>query len=203
MPGIITSDILNKALGFDEYMALTNNLIQNPPAGSVYENPSTHRYTRSNQERMNKVLQNMVISQKLYNLLSGLKEEWVWVVISEPWCGDASWGTPAVYVISKCSELIDFKILLRDEHPDIMKRYQTAGSDSIPKLVCLRKNDLSEVGTWGPRPDVLHQMVLKWKDDTSVEYRERVRYLHAWYEEDMTKAIQDEFIVLLKEWMKD
>ena len=166
----------------------------------LYKADNTFRYTRSNRERMKKVLDNIVLNQKLYNLVSDLSDKWIWLVISEPWCGDASWGVPALCMIASASDKIDFRILLRDIHPEIIKHYQTAGSDSIPKLICLRKSDMQVLGTWGPRPKALHEMVLKFKDDANFDYRESVRRLHAWFEEDMTKATQDEIIDCVKEW---
>jgi hypothetical protein len=200
MQQLITREIIDNAMSFDDYMDLTRKIIAAPAADSIYQNESTHRYTISNLKRMQKVLDNIFINQKLYNQLSELKEEWVWIVLSEPWCGDASWGTPALYVISTSSDLIEFKILLRDEHPDIMKRYQTDGTDSIPKLICLRKHDLKELGTWGPRPKQLHELVVKLKNEPGIDYRQSVRQLHSWYEQDMTKMIQEEIIDCVKLW---
>lgn len=200
----ITDSVLAETLSFEAYLHLTDDILEEKvPRAGIYLNDSTFRYTRSNKERMTKVLDNIALNQKLYNLLSDLEEEWIWLVISEPWCGDASWGVPALCMIASASDKIDFRILLRDTHPDIIAAYQTAGTDSIPKLVCLRKDDLSLVGTWGPRPEELHQMVLKFKDDPAFDYRESVRRLHAWFEADMTKSTQDELTVLIKQWTEN
>ncbi len=199
----ITPQVINNALSFEDYLQLTRDIVEERiPRAGLYQADNTFRYTRSNLERMNKVLNGMVLSQKLYNLLSDLREEWVWVVLTEPWCGDASWGTPALYIIASASEHISFKILLRDQHPDIMKAYQTAGSDSIPKLICLRKSDLKELGSWGPRPVMLQQIVLEGLSKPDFNYRDSVRAIHAWYEQDMTKSIQDELVDLIKDWSK-
>jgi hypothetical protein len=200
MHPLITQAILDKALTFDQYIDLTKSIIASSEPQGFYAKESTLRYTQSNLDRMHKVIANTVISQRLYNQLSELKEEWIWLVISEPWCGDASWGVPALYLFASSSDKIDYRIILRDEHPDIIKAYQTGGSDSIPKLICLRKRDMAELGTWGPRPAVLHQMVLKWKDTPGLDYRESVRQLHTWFEADMSKSIDQEISVLVKEW---
>ena len=200
MESPITNDVLSKTISFDQYLDLTKSILASTAPVGIYQNEKTFRYTRSNLERMNKVLTEMVLNQKLYNLLGEIKDEWLWLVISEPWCGDASWGTPALYIISTACENIDFRILLRDENPEIMKNYQTAGSDSIPKLVCLRKKDLKELGTWGPRPASLHKIVMAFKNGVDFDYKESVRQLHAWYDEDMTKSIQNELIDLIKDW---
>jgi hypothetical protein len=200
MHPLITQDILDKSLTFNQYLDLTKSIVESSSPAGLYAKESTMRYTRSNLERMNKTLQHTVISQRLYNLLSELKEEWIWLVISEPWCGDASWGVPALYLFASSTDKIDYRIILRDEHPDIMKAYQTGGSDSIPKLVCLRKRDMKELGTWGPRPATLHEQVLKWKNEPGLDFRDSVRQLHAWFEADMSRSIDEELSVLVKEW---
>ncbi len=198
---VITDSVLAETLSFEAYLHLTDNILKEKiPRAGIYMNDSTFRYTRSNQERMKKVLDNIVLHQKLYNLLSDLSEPWIWLVITEPWCGDASWGVPALCMIASASDRIDFRVLLRDSHPEIIEAYQTAGTDSIPKLICLRKSDLQVLGTWGPRPEELHKMVLKFKDEPSFDYRESVRKLHAWFEADMTKSTQNEIIDCVKEW---
>lgn len=196
-----TLNIPADTISFDEYKQLTRDIVSEQiPRAGIYENDSTFRYTRSNMERMEKVLQNIQVSQKLYNALSELQEEWVWLVLSEPWCGDASWGTPALHVIATCSDKIEFEILLRDKHPEIMKDYQTEGTDSIPKLICVRKKDGKVLGTWGPRPLILQSMINEFKNSGSFDYRESVRKLHAWYEQDMTISIQDELLDEVKKW---
>ena len=198
---VITDSLLAETLSFEEYLQLTDDILNEKIARTgPYAADNTFRYTRSNRERMKKVLDNIVLNQKLYNLVSDLSDKWIWLVISEPWCGDASWGVPALCMIASASDKIEFRILLRDTHPDVIKQYQTAGSDSIPKLICLRKSDMQVLGTWGPRPKALHEMVLKFKDDDNFDYRESVRRLHAWFEQDMTKSTQDEIIDCVKQW---
>lgn len=196
-----TLNIPGGTLSFEQYLQLTEDILaEKIPRAGIYLNDNTFRYTRSNQERMQKVLQNIQVTQKLYNALSELKEDWVWVVLTEPWCGDASWGTPALYIIATCTEHIDFKILLRDSHPEVMKDYQTNGTDSIPKLVCVRKADGAVLGTWGPRPHVLQHIINDFKKQPDFDYKESVRKLHAWYEADMALTIQEELLDEIKKW---
>lgn len=200
--GVITDAVLAQTISFEEYLQLTKDILDGKiPRAGIYLNDNTFRYTRSNLERMLKVLDNILLNQKLYNLLSDLEERWLWLVISEPWCGDASWGTPALCMIGAASDKIDFRILLRDTHTEIMKNYQTEGSDSIPKLICLRKKDLKELGTWGPRPKELQEIVTSYKQQKDFDYKESVRQLHAWFEADMTKSTQEEMIACVKKWM--
>jgi hypothetical protein len=124
----------------------------------------------------------------------------IWLVLTEPWCGDASQVVPVLYTIASCSEHISFRILQSDAHPDVMSAYLTDGSRSIPKLICLKADTLEELGTWGPRPANLQKIVLENKDDASLSFGAKVRMVHDWYNEDKTASIQDEFIDLVRKW---
>jgi Thioredoxin len=201
MAQVITDSILGETLSFDDYLALTEHILANPAPQGAYANEKTLRYTRSNLERMQKVLNQMVLHQKLYNQLGSLHEKWIWLVLSEPWCGDASWGVPVLYLIARATENIDFRILLRDSHPNIMAAYKTNDSESIPKMVCLKADGLKELGTWGPRPGALQQLVMQWKNTPGLDYKESVRMLHDWYAADKGNQIQEEMTVLVKAWM--
>ncbi len=202
MQSTITPDVLKAAMSFDEYLQFTRDILsKSMDGGEMYKNESTFRYTQSNLDRMNKVLEFMVVQQKLYNLLSDLKEQWWWVLITEPWCGDAAWSTPALYMIASCSDKIDFRILLRDSHPEVIRQYHTNGGGAIPKLVCLRAGDLAEIGTWGPRPQVLQEQVVRFKEAADFDFKESVRKVHQWYEEDKSNTLQEEMIERVKAWI--
>ena len=200
MQQVIKQEDINRAMSFDGYLAFTKAIIQSDSPVGKYVKESTLRYTRLNLEQMERVIEHMTLQQKLYNLVSELKKNLVWLVLSEPWCGDAAWGVPALYIISTASDKIDFRILLRDENPDIIKAYQTDGSNSIPKLICLRAEDLKEMGVWGPRPAELQKLVKEHKNSSLIDYTEKLRQVNQWYLNDMTKSIQDEVTELVKKW---
>lgn len=198
MQQLITQEVLERTITWDAYFQLMKDMVAKPVG--VYADEKMHRYTQSNLARTELVLDKMVLNQKLYNALSELKVEWVWLVLSEPWCGDASWGLTALHILSTATENIELRILLRDENLPVMEAYQTNGGNAIPKLVCLRKSNMAELGTWGPRPQVLQALVNEMKADPSIDFKENVRRLHAWYEADMTASIQDEILDLIREW---
>lgn len=198
---MITGEILSHSLSFEQYLQLTEDIVMGKvKREGKYTADNTFKYTGSNLKRMRLVQQQITLNQKLYNLLSSITEEWVWVVITEPWCGDASWGVPALAIMASVSDHILFRILLRDTPPVVIQHYQTDGADSIPKLVCIRKKDWKELGTWGPRPQILQQQVLQNINHQHAEYKEKVRAIHAWCETDMTGSIQTEMIDCIKLW---
>ncbi|MBK8659811.1 MAG: thioredoxin family protein [Bacteroidetes bacterium] len=197
MSSVLHQDILKQAINFDDYLALTESIVAGQSDKAIYKDEKMLRYTRSNLERMKLVLNKMNLSQKLYNALSSLPSHQTWVVITEPWCGDASWGTTALHVMATASDKISYKILLRDSFPELIKHYHTNGTESIPKLICLDEEN-NELWIWGPRPKALQQLIDNYKKDADFDFRESVRKVHAWYEADMSASIQEEILQKIK-----
>jgi hypothetical protein len=193
------SDI-EEAISFQKYLELTENIISHPSPPPPYDEPKILKYTFDNWERMKRLMHTLSIEPKLYNLLRNNQRNMMWVVLSEPWCGDAAQIVPALAAFADVSSNISLRILLSDAHPQVMNQYLTEGSRSIPKLICIDSQTWEELGTWGPRPKYLQEMVMAQKDDPTLSFGEKVRQVHAWYEENKTRDIQVEFIELLKRW---
>ncbi|MBS1684054.1 MAG: thioredoxin family protein [Bacteroidetes bacterium] len=200
MTSYITQELLSQSLSWEQYYALVRRYVDGPDRPELYRQEKMLRYTGDNLKRMDHVLANINIESKLYNQLSAVKDHWIWVVLAEPWCGDVSQEIAALYTFSTCSDSIDFRVLQSDSHPDVLDHYTTGGSRSIPKLICLRTGTREELGTWGPRPQILQQIVMENKDRTDITFGDKVRMIHAWYGQDATRSIQEEFIDLVKKW---
>jgi hypothetical protein len=200
MNNTITSLVLQDSLSYEAYINFTKEIIASTHPPEIYRDEKMMNYTKDNLARMQDLNENIEIEPKLYNQLQLNTTPWTWVCITEPWCGDASQIVPILYFISKCSDLISFKILLRDNHTDVMDNYLTKGGRSIPKLVCLKSEDLSEVGRWGPRPKVLQDIVTEKLKDPNMSFGEKVRMVHQWYSEDKTTSTQIEFIDIINNW---
>ncbi|MGE5230121.1 MAG: thioredoxin family protein [Deltaproteobacteria bacterium] len=81
------------------------------------------------------------------------------LVLAEDWCGDASNTVPVLARLADLASGLELRILRRDEHPDLMSRYLTNGSRSIPIVIALDR-DFRELGHWGPRPAELQRWVV-------------------------------------------
>lgn len=81
------------------------------------------------------------------------------LVLAEDWCGDASNTVPVLARLADLAPGLELRIIKRDEHPDVMSRYLTNGSRSIPIVIALDR-DFGELGHWGPRPAELQHWVL-------------------------------------------
>jgi Thioredoxin len=81
------------------------------------------------------------------------------LVIAEDWCGDASNTVPVVAKLVDSVPGLELRVILRDANPEIMDRYLTNGSRSIPVVIALDE-EFRELGHWGPRPTELQSWVM-------------------------------------------
>jgi len=104
------------------------------------------------------------------------------VVLAEDWCGDASSTVPVLARWAEVTENVELRILRRDRYPEVMDRYLTNGTRSIPLAVVLTAQ-MEELGRWGPRPAELQAFVLgeRAAGRTSRDYYPEVR---RWYAKD-------------------
>ncbi|MCB0464279.1 MAG: thioredoxin family protein, partial [Aequorivita sp.] len=125
-----------------------------------------------------------------------ISEKQTWLVISEPWCGDAAQTLPYLNKIAQLSENIDLKIVLRDEKPELMDAFLTNGSRSIPVVIMLDEN-FNVIQTWGPRSKAATKLVSDYKihfgkiDNTFKEM------LQIWYNNDKGVSIVTDISTLV------
>jgi thiol-disulfide isomerase/thioredoxin len=81
------------------------------------------------------------------------------LVIAEDWCGDASSTIPVLARLAEAAPGLELRLIRRDEHPELMNRYLTNGTRSIPIVIALDQH-FREIGHWGPRPEVLQAWVM-------------------------------------------
>lgn len=82
---------------------------------------------------------------------SALEDRWRLLVLSEDWCGDASNTVPLLARLAEATPDLELRIVERDANPELMDRYTTDGSRSIPLVVVLDE-DFEPRGRWGPDP---------------------------------------------------
>jgi hypothetical protein len=103
------------------------------------------------------------------------------LVIAEDWCGDASNTIPFLAHWAAYTPGVELRIIRRDEHPDVMDRYLTNGSRSIPIVIVLDES-FTELGHWGPRPEKLQSWVLA--NRATIPKAELYPQVRKWYARD-------------------
>jgi hypothetical protein len=197
-----STEILNNGLSYNDFLLFTENILAQKEQTTPYNDKFYLSYTDANFKRRKKVLDNILLNKKLYNELTENIQQWTWVILDEPWCGDASFTVP-IFRAMEIASLgeITIRIFARDSYPEIMEQYLTNNGKAIPKLICLDKN-LKELGTWGPRPTALAELVTSWKPE-NLDINEKIKRTHRWYIKDNGESVQKEFIENIKTWKKN
>ncbi len=103
------------------------------------------------------------------------------LALVEDWCGDASNTVPLLAKLGHLGSCLELGVLRRDEHLDVMDRYLTNGTRSIPIVIALDRAS-HPLGHWGPRPRELQAWFLAHRD--SLPKDERYREMRRWYARD-------------------
>ncbi|HET7599131.1 MAG TPA: thioredoxin family protein [Gemmatimonadales bacterium] len=104
------------------------------------------------------------------------------LVLAEGWCGDASNTVPVLARLVAEATGAELRVLRRDEHPEVMNRYLTNGTRSIPIVIALG-DDFRELGHWGPRPAQLQGWVVE-RRAAGVPKAELYPEIRKWYARD-------------------
>ena len=107
------------------------------------------------------------------------------LILAEDWCGDASSTVPLVAKLVDHVAGLELRVLRRDENPDVMDRYLTNGSRSIPVVIALDQ-DYRELGHWGPRPRELQAWVMA--NRGAVPKGELYPKVRQWYARDQGES---------------
>lgn len=187
-------------LSYKAYREATRTLIETGKAKGMDYTESRKGYVALNEQRMRRLDKTTELNDELIIALQNLKHNWVWVVLTESWCGDAAQSLPAIVKMTESTPKIELNLLLRDQNPVVMNHYLTGESRSIPKLICFNKDTGKEVFTWGPRPEQIQNLKMDWMagklpDKTKDEVDKEIQQ---WYNKDKTLSLQKEFIALIK-----
>ena len=105
------------------------------------------------------------------------------LVLSEDWCGDAANTVPVIARLAEQVPQIEMRVIKRDENPELMDQFLTAGARSIPLAIVLNES-FAPIGRWGPRPAELQHFVLREKREGIRPSADIYRDVRTWYARD-------------------
>jgi len=190
---------IEKAMTFDEYNRLIDAVVAEGKTTGPNQSEELVQYTKLNQARMRRLFKTSELNESLLKTVRNLKANWIWLILTEAWCGDAAQNIPPIEKIARENDRIKTLYLLRDENLELMDKYLTNGARAIPKLICLNAETFEEIGTWGSRPQAAYDLFYTLKEQ-GLEKSEIIEKIHRWYIEDNTQSLQKEFEDLLKTW---
>ena len=171
------------------YLALYDDILEKRFTEAPYDNQEYWNYVRMNKSRTMRWLKRNPISNQTIEAIKSIDSPQRWILITEPWCGDAAHSTPIVHLLSELNHNITLEIVLRDSS-DLIDSYLTNGGKSIPKLVVRDEND-NDLFDWGPRPEEAQTVVMDLKANNHPT-TEVHKVIQNWYNKDEAVSIQNE-----------
>jgi hypothetical protein len=197
----IAIETVENGYTYDEYRQMIDELLSEGKTTGENHSDAMLHFTKMNVHRMKRHDKRTELNEELIDQLDQVDENWIWLVLTEAWCGDAAQSLPIINKMAEESDNITLRLILRDENLDLMDQFlQNGRSRSIPKLICINADTLEVLGDWGPRPQEAQELYDSLRSDTDMKYQEVAERLHKWYADDKGQAIQKEFVHAIDEW---
>ncbi|UII25781.1 thioredoxin family protein [Fulvivirga maritima] len=182
-------------MDYQDYTRLFEEILGNDNPAPPYDNPAYLNYTKLNFSRLKRWYKTLQLNDELVAEIKKVKTQ-KWIIITEPWCGDAGASLAFLVKIAEQNPSINYDIQLRDQEPFLIDSYLTNGGKSIPKLVVRDAND-NDLFTWGPRPHGAQALVTELKA-AEVTHEVLAENIQNWYNTDKGQQLQAELLELLK-----
>lgn len=190
--------VIDNAVSYSDYRKKLDELIAEGKTTGPNQDEWLVDYARLNIQRMNRWDKTWVVPEKLEQELLAIEQPMIWLTITEGWCGDAAQVVPIIEKLASVNPMIQHKLILRDENPEIIDQFLTNGTRSIPKTILLDGEELQVLGSWGPRPTTAQQLLESLKAKGEVPKEELYNQLHGWYAKNKGVETAVEFMKEVK-----
>ena len=185
---------LENSFSFADYRKKVTSLIAEGKSTGHTQSEDLLKYSELNETRMNRLEKTIEVTPETKVKLQNLDKKYIWLVLSEGWCGDAAQIVPVIHKMADVTDKVELKIALRDDNDALMQHFLTNGGKAIPKLIVLDAETLDVVLDWGPRPHGAKQLILDYKAAHGVVDEPAKIELQKWYLHDKGISIQNEIV---------
>jgi hypothetical protein len=196
---VAVAESSQKSHSYLKYRTIVTELIKDGKSTGNEQSEALLHYSQLNEARMNRLDKKMVLSEDNIQKLFSLNKKYVWLVISEGWCGDAAQILPIMNKMASVATGIEFKIVFRDENEALIGSFLTNGAKSIPKLIVLEADTFEILGSWGPRPKGASDFISSYKRQYGAIDEAAKTQLQLWYLHDKGLGTQTELADLMVE----
>lgn len=198
MKSIVAKGLFNSH-SYVEYRKIVTDLLSEGKSTGNEQSESLTNYSKLNEARMNRLEKTIAISDVVAEKLQNLENHYIWLVLSEGWCGDAAQILPILNKMALASnKKIELKIAFRDENEDLMSHYLTNGGRAIPKVIVICKEAGIVRADWGPRPKGAAELMMIHKRDVGPLNEKIKTDLQLWYLADKGVSVQEELIEIME-----
>jgi thioredoxin-like negative regulator of GroEL len=196
---IVVAQALFKSHSYPEYRKLMADLLKEGKSTAVEQTEERTHYSELNEARMHRLDKTIKITEENSTKLKALNKSYLWIVLTESWCGDAAQILPILNkMVLEANQKIELKLVLRDENTALMNHFLTNKAKAIPKLILIDKATGSVVGDWGPRPKGAIDLMESYKEKFGIIDETAKTELQLWYLHDKGVSTQNEIIQLLQ-----
>lgn len=195
----IIENSLKTARSYTEYKELVLQLLKEGKSTGINQNDDLFNFTKLNNQRMKRLDKQTKLNEDTLTKAQRINKDFTWLVLTESWCGDAAQTLPVINKFAEANEKIELKVVLRDENEDLMNKFLTNGSKSIPKLIVVDNRSKEVVGSWGPRSAKAAKMVTDYKEKHGKIDAILKTDLQNWYNQDKGTHIEMEMVELIDE----
>ena len=192
---------IERSLTFKEYIGLIDRLLTFGKTTGDNQSESMVGYGRLNRARMRRLEKTIEMDEGVRKYMARLNVDWLWLIITEGWCGDAAQNIPVIEKIASGNQGIETRYVLRDENSELMDQFLTNGTRSIPKLIAIDRRSGEILGTWGPRPKAAQDVFAELKAQ-GIEKSVITENIQRWYLADRGVSLQKEISDLAAVWTK-
>ncbi|MEY4140930.1 MAG: hypothetical protein RL110_301, partial [Bacteroidota bacterium] len=116
--------------------------------GGVYKE-NYAEYLSLNRTRFNRNYKTFKASEEFVKVSQRVSFPTNWIIITEPWCGDAAQSVPVLLRLIEHIPSASYSLSLRDQG-SLIDQYLTNGGKGIPKVI-VRDDQGNDLMVWGPR----------------------------------------------------
>jgi hypothetical protein len=186
-----------KSISYPEYRKIVADLLAEGKSTGNEQSEELLHYSKLNETRMHRLDKTIHVTDEVIQKMHSLKKEYIWLVLSEGWCGDAAQIVPVLFKLASVSDKISLKLVFRDENEKLMNFFLTNGGKAIPKVIILDAESLELKGSWGPRPEGAAHLIKSYKEQYGVVDETAKTELQMWYLHDKGLSIQNELANLM------
>jgi|TARA_B110000238_G_C16127717_1_gene439985 hypothetical protein len=187
---------LENAISYPEYRTLVHDILADGKSTGSIQSEALTNYSLLNDRRMKRLDKTIKITDETKAVFKSITEKQTWLVLTEGWCGDAAQNLPVIHKLAAENENIALKIVLRDEHLELMDLFLTNGGRSIPKVIVLdAQNNVNH--TWGPRPTLATKIMAEYKAEKGSIDAQFKQDLQVWYNKNKGLSVQEDFVKMI------
>ena len=194
----LVKESLSKAFSYQDYREQVATHVEYGTSSGPDKSEALSNYTLLNNSRMKRLDKTMKIEEDVLEKFKQYHKNVTWLVLTESWCGDAAHAMPVMNKLVEQAKNLDFKILYRDENKELMNRFLTNGTMSIPKLIAFDNETQEVINDWGPSPLIIINKTKEFKATHGALTPEFKKEIQVWYNQNKGKCIASDLLKLIE-----